>query len=57
MTMRPAVTRMLSFPIYIEGASEAVGFYARAFGAEEIFRIAAPNGRMSTGSFGFAMRL
>jgi uncharacterized glyoxalase superfamily protein PhnB len=57
MTMRPAVTRMLSFPIYIEGASEAVGFYARAFGAEEIFRNAAPNGRMSTGSFGFAMRL
>ena len=28
----------------IAGAEEAIAFYARAFGAEELFRIAAPDG-------------
>lgn len=32
--------------IYVRGAAKAVTFYARAFGAEEIFRIAAPDGRI-----------
>ena len=32
--------------IYAEGASDAIAFYKRAFGAEEVFRIAHPNGRI-----------
>jgi PhnB protein len=32
--------------IYIQGATEAVAFYAKAFGAEELFRIAAPDRRI-----------
>lgn len=45
MTMRPARYADVVIPhIYVEGAAEAVGFYARAFGAEELFRIAAPDG-------------
>ena len=32
--------------IYVEGASDAIAFYKRAFGAEEVFRIAHPNGRI-----------
>jgi PhnB protein len=32
--------------IYVEGASEGIGFYKRAFGAKELFRIVQPNGRI-----------
>jgi PhnB protein len=32
--------------IYIRGAARAVAFYAEAFGAQELFRIAAPDGRI-----------
>ena len=32
--------------IYIQGAAKAVSFYAKAFGAQEVFRIAAPDGRI-----------
>jgi PhnB protein len=32
--------------IYVEGASDGIEFYKRAFGAEELFRIAYPNGRI-----------
>lgn len=32
--------------IYIDGASGAIDFYKRAFGAEELFRIARPDGRI-----------
>ena len=47
MTMRPARYTNVAIPhIYIEGAPRAVEFYAKAFGAEEIFRITAPNGRV-----------
>lgn len=47
MTMRPARYRNVVIPhIYVEGAAKAVGFYADAFGAEELFRIAAPDGRI-----------
>ena len=30
--------------IYIDGAARAIAFYERAFGAEELFRIARPDG-------------
>jgi PhnB protein len=32
--------------IYVRDAAEAVAFFAKAFGARELFRIAAPNGRI-----------
>jgi PhnB protein len=32
--------------IYVEGASDAIAFYQRAFDAVEIFRIAHPDGRI-----------
>jgi PhnB protein len=32
--------------IYVRGATQAIAFYAKAFGAREIFRIAAPDGRI-----------
>jgi PhnB protein len=47
MTIRPARYTDAVVPhIYIDGAAEAVGFYAEAFGAEELFRIARPDGRI-----------
>ena len=30
----------------VRGAAEAIGFYARAFGAEELFRLTEPSGRI-----------
>jgi PhnB protein len=32
--------------IYVDGASDAIAFYQRAFGAEEVFRIARPDGKI-----------
>jgi PhnB protein len=32
--------------IYVDGASNAIAFYTRAFGAVELFRIAHPNGKI-----------
>jgi PhnB protein len=32
--------------IYVDGASEGMAFYERAFGAVELFRIARPNGKI-----------
>jgi len=32
--------------IYVDGAADAIAFYKRAFGAEELFRIAHPNGKI-----------
>ena len=32
--------------IYVDGASEAVDFYKRAFGAEELFRVNQPGGKI-----------
>ncbi|MBZ9851678.1 VOC family protein [Mesorhizobium sp. CA14] len=32
--------------IYVQGAAKAVAFYTEAFGAEEMLRIAAPDGRI-----------
>lgn len=47
MTLRPARYANAAIPhIYIEGAARAVNFYEKAFGAKELFRIAAPNGRI-----------
>jgi PhnB protein len=44
MTMRPDRYRNTIVPhIYVDGASEAIAFYKRAFGAEELFRIARPD--------------
>lgn len=47
MTMRPLRYANAVVPhIYIQGAAEAVDFYSKAFGAQELFRIAAPDGRI-----------
>jgi PhnB protein len=47
MTERPARYRSAIVPhIYVDGASDAIAFYKRAFGAEELFRIAHPDGRI-----------
>jgi PhnB protein len=45
--MRPDRYRNAIVPhIYIDGASDAIAFYKRAFGAEELFRIARPDGKI-----------
>ncbi|HKV50978.1 MAG TPA: VOC family protein [Gemmatimonadaceae bacterium] len=45
MTRRPERYHDAIVPhIYIDGAADAIAFYARAFGAVELFRIASPNG-------------
>jgi PhnB protein len=45
MPLRPARYRDAVVPhIYVDGAAEAVEFYRRAFGAEELLRIARPDG-------------
>lgn len=47
MALRPARYANAVVPhIYVEGAADAVAFYARAFGAEELFRIAGADGRI-----------
>ena len=47
MGLRPARYENAVVPhIYVEGAAEAIAFYARAFGAEELFRIDGPDGRI-----------
>ena len=46
-TLRPARYRDAIVPhIYIDGAAEGIAFYQRAFGAEELLRIARPDGRI-----------
>ncbi|MER6568666.1 VOC family protein [Streptomyces sp. NPDC001093] len=32
--------------IMVDGAADAIGFYTRAFGAEELFRLGGPDGRI-----------
>ncbi|WP_217578833.1 VOC family protein [Mesorhizobium sp. GbtcB19] len=45
--MRPQRYRTVVVPhIYIDGAARAIEFYRRAFGAEELFRIAGPDGKI-----------
>lgn len=45
--LRPERYRNAVIPhIYIDGAARAIEFYARAFGADEIFRIARPDGKI-----------
>ena len=45
MILRPERYRNAIVPhIYIDGAADGIAFYKRAFGAEELFRIAHPNG-------------
>jgi PhnB protein len=47
MTTRPDRYRNAIVPhIYVDGASNGIDFYKRAFGAVELFRIADPNGRI-----------
>ncbi|HVV51537.1 MAG TPA: VOC family protein [Polyangia bacterium] len=47
MAGRPPRYRDAVVPhIYVEGAAAAIGFYARAFGAVELFRIARPDGSL-----------
>jgi PhnB protein len=47
MAGRPDRYRNAIVPhIYVDGASEAIVFYNKAFGAVELFRIAHPNGRI-----------
>lgn len=47
MTVRPNRYRNAIIPhIYVAGAADAIAFYERAFGAEELFRIASPDGKI-----------
>jgi PhnB protein len=47
MIIRPERYRNAIVPhIYINGASDGIAFYKRAFAAEELFRIARPDGRI-----------
>jgi PhnB protein len=47
MTRRPERYQNAIVPhIYVDGASDAIAFYKRAFGATELFRIAYPSGRI-----------
>jgi len=47
MPLRPERYRNAIVPhIYVDGASDAIAFYQRAFGAVELFRIARPDGRI-----------
>jgi PhnB protein len=47
MPMRPDRYRNAIVPhIYVDGASDAIAFYKRAFGAEELLRIARPDGKI-----------
>ena len=47
MTTRPDRYRNAIVPhIYIDGAAQAIDFYRRAFGAVELFRITAPDGKI-----------
>jgi PhnB protein len=47
VTVRPDRYRNAIVPhIYVDGASDAIAFYKRAFGAEELLRIAAPDGKI-----------
>jgi PhnB protein len=44
---RPSRYRNAIVPhIYVDGASDGIAFYKRAFGAVELFRIAHPNGKI-----------
>jgi PhnB protein len=46
-TLRPRRYRDAIVPhIYVEDAAHGIAFYARAFGAEELLRIARPDGRI-----------
>jgi PhnB protein len=47
MIKRPERYRNAIVPhIYVDGAADGIAFYKRAFGAEELFRIAHPNGKI-----------
>jgi PhnB protein len=47
MALRPNRYRDAIVPhIYVARASDAIAFYKRAFGAEELFRIAGPDGKI-----------
>ena len=47
MTIRPDRYRNAIVPhIYVDGASDGIAFYKRAFGAVELFRMARPNGKL-----------
>jgi PhnB protein len=47
MTVRPDRYRNAIVPhIYVDGASDGIAFYKRAFGAEELFRVARADGRI-----------
>src|ERR1035437_92529 len=47
MTIRPDRYRNAIVPhIYVDGASDGIAFYKRAFGAVEPFRMAHPNGKI-----------
>jgi PhnB protein len=47
MILRPDRYRNAIVPhIYVDGASDAIAFYKKAFGAVELFRIAYPDGKI-----------
>ena len=50
MTRPPARYRHAVVPhIYVDGADEAIAFYESAFGAQELFRISGPDGKVVHG--------
>jgi PhnB protein len=52
MTLRPNRYRDAIIPhIYVDGAAAGIDFYRRAFGAEELFRIATSDGRILHAEF------
>ena len=47
MALRPDRYRNAVVPhIYVDGAEKGIAFYATAFGAEQVFRVDAPDGRV-----------
>jgi PhnB protein len=42
----PDETRAMSPYLIVKGASEAIAFYAKAFGATELYRLAEPSGKI-----------
>jgi PhnB protein len=55
MTIRPERYRnAVVAHIYVDGAADAVEFYRRAFGADELFRVARPDGKILHGELAIA---
>ena len=49
--MEPAIELTVSFSLTVKNASRAIDFYSDAFGAEELYRIPAPEGGVAHAEF------